>query len=152
MFDRKIHPTQPQKIKVGDIVSLQYYTRVKSVANNGLTLLVNDLDDGKMSEIQVVGEHLIARSFSADQYHEEYRITKTQAAELLVGSVNRPFTVSFTKSDGTERVLRGRLIKPEPLLGRSMVEDLETAGERIRQVDHRTINWIVIEGTKYIVK
>ena len=58
------------------------------------------------------------------------------------------------KQDGTERTLRGKLVKPEPLLGRSMVEDLDSDDKknRLRQVDHRTINWLVVDGVKYTVK
>ena len=50
--------------------------------------------------------------------------------------------------------MRGRLITPEPLLGRSMVEDLDLAVTEHRQrlVDHRTIKFLIIEGVKYIVK
>jgi len=76
-----------------------------------------------------------------------------KAAEILVNAYHRPLTVCFVKNDGTERTLRGRLVKPEPLLGRSTVEDLDvTNGNRLRLVDHRTIKWIVVDGTKYTVK
>ncbi|MCK6513108.1 hypothetical protein L6R29_24525 [Myxococcota bacterium] len=55
---------------------------------------------------------------------------------------------------GEERTLVGYLIQTEPKMGRSQVIDLEapTAAQRIRLIDHRTINWIVIKNVKYIVK
>jgi hypothetical protein len=51
----------------------------------------------------------------------------TRIAEILITSPNRPLTVCFTKKDGTERVLRGRWIAQEALMGRSFVEDLDIA-------------------------
>jgi len=138
------------KIKSGDLMAFIYWTRVRSVSGN--VLEVEDLDNGN-DPIRIYSKELIEKSFSADQYEKEEKVNKTRAAEILVHAANRPFTVSFQKTDGEERVLRGRLVKPEPLLGRSMVEDLDVSGvNRLRQVDHRTINYLIVDGVKYIVK
>ena len=55
---------------------------------------------------------------------------------------------------GEERTLVGHLLQSEPKLGRSQVIDLEVPlGEnRIRLIDHRTINWLILKNVKYIVK
>ncbi len=60
---------------------------------------------------------------------------------------------------GEERILTGYLIKTETGFGRSTVIDLEAdRGDntdwdgRIRQVDHRTLNWLIFKNVKYIVK
>ena len=151
MIDRKINQTDATKVNTDDLMAFVYYVKVTKNVNTN-ELLVADLDNND-NLISVKGKELIQRAFSADQYAEEMKITKTQAAELLVNSPNRPFTVSFQKTDGSERVIRGRLVRPEPLLGRSMVEDLDKSGtDRLRQVDHRTINFLIVDGTKYIVK
>lgn len=143
----------PTKVKVGDLMAFMYYTTVKTVLNNGEALLVTDLDDENLRQISVQGKELVEKSFSADQYSEEVKENKTRVAEILVHSANRPLTVCFDKSDGEERTLRGRLVKPEPLLGRSMVEDLDVKGKnRLRQVDHRTLKWLIVDNVKYIVK
>lgn len=153
MSDRKSNAVDHGKVKKGDLMAFTYWCRVQDVRRGGDELIVADLDNNE-TEIRIEGKELIVRSFSADQYAEEEKVTKTQAAELLVSSPNRPLTVSFVKQDGNERVLKGRLVKPEPLLGRSMVEDLESkdAKNRLRQVDHRTINWLIVDGVKYVVK
>lgn len=96
------------------------------------------------------GQQLIDLCLSADRYHTEEKVNKTKAAEILVSSYNTPFTVVFDKDDGTERKLRGRLIHPEPLLGRSMVHDFDADGPRL--VDHRTIKSLTVNGVKYTVK
>lgn len=152
MTDRKNHKVEPEKIKLNDLMTFTYYTKVISTSNNGEEIQVLDLDDNHRN-ISIRGRDLIANAHSADQFQEEEKVSKTRAAELLVGSTSRPFTVCFTKSDGEERVLRGRLVRPEPLLGRSMVEDLDAPGQdRLRQVDHRTIQFLIVDGVKYIVK
>lgn len=62
--------------------------------------------------------------------------------------------VSKTLLEGEERTLIGYLSRVEPKVGRSTVIDLELPKDkyRIRQVDHRTINWLILKNIKYIVK
>lgn len=144
--------TEPSKIKSGDLMAVIHYVKVKTIYHSTFEMLADDVDQDKRG-LKVVGKDLLERAYSADQYAEEKKVGKIEAAETLVGAGNRPFTVAFEKSDGKERVLRGRLIKPEPLLGRSMVEDLdEPVNNRVRQVDHRTIKWLIIDNVKYVVK
>lgn len=143
---------EPSKIKIGDLMAIIHYVKVKKVDATHYEFFADDVDQ-PTNNMRVQGRELLERAYSADQFAKEEKVTKTQAAELLISSVNRPFTVSFEKSDGAERTLRGRLIRPEPLLGRSMVEDLDApAASRVRQVDHRTINWIIVENVKHVVK
>lgn len=140
------------KINEGDLMAFTYYAKVKTVVDNKQVVIM-DVDDND-NEITVTGKELLENSFSADQYEkEEKHASKTRVAETLVNSPNRPLSVCFLKTDGSERTLRGRLVKPEPLLGRSMVEDLDLKGDnRLRQVDHRTIKWLIVDGVKYTVK
>ena len=60
---------------------------------------------------------------------------------------------------GEERVLTGYLISTETGYGRSMVIDLALSrgdnpnwDSRIRQVDHRTLSWLISKNVKYIIK
>ncbi len=152
MSDRKTNKVDATKVKDGELMAFTYYVKVKEVSQNGAKLVVGDVDhDG--SPITITGKELVENALSADYFAEEEKVTMTKAAELLVGSAHKPFTVAFEKADGTERVLRGRLIKPEALLGRSMVEDLDTYDKnRLRQVDHRTIRFLIVDGIKYLVR
>jgi hypothetical protein len=144
--------TNPSKIKRDHIMSIVHYIKVTDIYPDTYEFNGDDIDQ-PTNQMKVKGKELLERAYSADQFDTEEKISKTHAAELLVTAVNRPFTVCFDKTDGSERTIRGRLVKPEPLLGRSMVEDLDApSNNRLRQVDHRTIHWLVVEGKKYIVK
>jgi hypothetical protein len=124
---------------------------------------VHDVDFGaSRGDINVNGRSLIENAFSADQYEEERRVTMTRAAEVLVASHNRPLTVCFVKQgskktgEGARR--RARAARPpgrsERLLGRSLCEDLDLpeGQSRLREVDHRTIKYLIVDGIRYVVK
>jgi len=155
MKDRKINKVLTGKVGTNDVMAFVNYVKVKQVLSGGEELIVTDLDHNKR-DIKITGKDLVENSLSADQFVATEKVTKTEAAEILITLFNRPFTVSFNKADKSERVLRGRFIKHEALLGRSMVEDLDEPADspkgRVRQVDHREINWLIVEGVKYIVK
>ena len=55
---------------------------------------------------------------------------------------------------GQERTLVGYLVNTEAKMGRSTVVDLEIpkGQHNLRQVDHRTLNWIILKNVKYTVK
>lgn len=145
------HKVNPNKVKAGDMMAFVYFVKVEKVKNNCNQLTVKDLDNSMNFDVE--GAALIERSYSADQFEEEIKVTKTKAAEILISSHNRPVTVCFEKADGEERTLRGRLVAPEPLLGRSRMEDLDITGtNKLRLVDHRTIKSIIVDGVKYTVK
>lgn len=49
--------------------------------------------------------------------------------------------------------MRGHLVKCENSLGRSTVIDLSSkADNKFRQVDHRTIEYIILRNVKYVLK
>jgi hypothetical protein len=151
--ERKSHEVQPSQVKVGDIMAFVYYARVDKVSGNGCHLEVTGLSKGSPDVFAIEGRSLVQGGLSADQYHETVVVSTTEAARMLVTSPNTPFTVCFTKKNGEERVLRGRLLGEEPLLGYSWVEDLEIMeGNRIREVNHREIKYLIVNGVKYQVK
>jgi len=155
--ERTTHNLKSSDVRAADLMAVIYFVKVRNSVAESLgaqSITVADLDNNE-KVFQIIGRDLIERCLSADRYYEEKKVTKTQAAELLVSSYNRPLTVVFDKQDGSERTLRGRLIAPEILLGRSKVEDLDVVGdpkERLRLVDHRTIKSLIVDGVKYVVK
>jgi len=114
-------------------------------------IIVTDIDKG--NDFRIIGNELITQLLSADEFHTEEKVPLTRLAEILSTSFSTPFTVCFDKQDGEERILRGRLLSPEPLLGRSHVEDLDIKDKhKLRLVDHRNLKWIVVNGVKYTRK
>lgn len=148
----KAHKPKYEDIKPGDLHAFVYWGIIDRKLS-GESVSVKSVDKDGPGSFNVHGRSLNESSFSADQFHETRKASKTEVAEILVKSFNIPFTVCFVKQeDETERVLRGRLIAPEPLLGRSHVEDLDiTDGHRIRLVDHRSLKWLIVNGIKYVV-
>ena len=161
MYERKIIKTVPSQVKSGDLMAFVHYVKVDSVYNNGSELVVTDLNNNK-KEIRITGDELISNALSADQYHETIKVSKSDAIDVLLSAYNRPLKISFQKKDGTERIMRCRFIQEVEKFGRSMVEkfgrsmveNLDIVGdeERIREVDHRELNWIILEGVRFEVK
>lgn len=158
---RATYLTDPARVAPGHIMAVIHFVRVTQARRDELK--IENLGAGPKT-FSVIGTDLIRAMPSADLFESEQKVTKTRAAEILVTAFNKPFSVAFEKQDGTERVLRGRLVQPEPLLGRSMCEDLDIeikpakaetgangAASRYRLVDHRTIKWLVLDGVRYVV-
>lgn len=139
------------KVKVGDVMAITHYVKVQRV-DPGNKLVLEDLNTG--GKFMLEGKDLIEQSASADQYATEKKVTKTEAAEILVASHNTVFTVCFTKADGEKRVLRGSLVSTEPLLGRSycLDRDIPRGEHSLRQADHRSIEYLIVNNVKYTVK
>ena len=137
--------------KVGELLAVTFWTKVDRIDGTE-KLLVEDLERGNKFHIQ--GKDLIDSTLSADEFSKTEKINKTAAAQKLVTLFGVPFTVNFDEQSGKNRTLRGKLVEPEPLLGRSYVEDLDIplGTHRLRQVDHRSINYLICQGVKYVVK
>lgn len=133
-------------MKVGNIVALFRYAEIDKVFSPG-HILVRDLQSGSYFEIN--GQELVDKLFNATAVSQQKTVRKTEAEELLLNAGHQPFTVCFSKADGSERVLRGYRTG-DAHFGRSLVWDFDV--NEMRQVDHRTLKWIILNQTKYIVK
>lgn len=122
---------------------------------------------------------LVRDAWSADMYSEEIKTNMTELAQILTLCKETIFTVCFNKkidekeveaklagikltdpknmkqiqqiiTEGEECVITGHLAGQESDLGRSLIIDLNADPKsNYRQVDHRTINWIVFKNVKY---
>jgi len=131
-----------------EIVAFITYAKVKAV--DGDTVTVADCSDGRPFKVE--GEELLNKALSADQFAGEQRICKAVLVEKLTHSNGRPFTVRFQKANGDPRTLRGYFVKEDAGFGRSNVIDLDLPTDwthKLRQVDHRTIEYLILDGIKY---
>lgn len=139
------------KVKAGEVLSTTQYMTVVRKTPKGVMV-----KNAEGLEMEIQGKELVEAMHSSDQFTDTKKVSKTVAAAILTGAGDTVFRVVFKKADGTPRSLTGRLLDTENLLGRSNVLDLElerTAKETgLRQVDHRTIEEIILKGTKYVVK
>lgn len=142
------------QVQQDDLMAFVHFVKVKNRSKDytyGDTLTVDDVDNKK--EFMIRGTELIEQGESGDRWGEEKTVNKTKLAELLSSAYNTPFTVCYLKKDGKERILRGRLIGSEPLMGRSQCEDLDLPeGKRFRLVCHRELRWLIVNNTKYLLK
>ena len=152
-------PVRCENVKVGDLMTFTYVTKVVAVENYGALLTVQGITEGTPDKFQVVGNTLVTHALSADQFHETEKVSQTELARTLIRSGGRIVTVCFIKKDGEERTMRCHFLSQEDIMGRSYVIDLDMSKEErasksggIKQVDHRSIQWIVFDGVKYILK
>lgn len=139
-------------VKEGDFIGYTQYFKVKSV-DYGRVFTV----DTKGKDICITPD-IVEESFNSGSYYEEEKkVTLTELAKILSETDNTLFTVNFVKANGEERTLIGHRVGTENYLGRTNVIDLEhqisrKKGIPLRQVDHRTLKWLIYKGTKYSVK
>jgi hypothetical protein len=76
-----------------------------------------------------------------------------EEGEDFVGNLSQCKKLAKNFLEGELCVMVAKLINLEPKLGRSMVKDLRVPfGYNLRQVDHRTIEWIIFKNRKFIFK
>lgn len=146
-----------KKLAEGDIISKIIYAKVtkldiKFTGFHAAQLVAEctDLDDG--TQFWMEGEELIGTCLSTDVYESTIKLPLTELATTFTKVGTRPFTVGFIKQDGTERLLRGRMVRPDNVLGQSLVQDLDiqSIGQNpLRTVDHRSIKFLIVSNTFY---
>lgn len=176
-----------KQIRKGDFLSETQYYEVKNVTPDQIAV-VNERGFEFNIGRAIVEEGL----FSATQFTETVKVSRTELIEIFHGVGDTVFQVCFNKQPtadaineaiesankgkilpinelkrlvkqaykGEERILIGYLVKTETGFGRSMVIDLEANtskstpewDSRLRQVDHRTLNWLIYKNIKYEVK
>jgi hypothetical protein len=138
-------------IKEGEYLSFTQYLKVNSKTKDSI-IVTNQFDQ----QLEITGIDLIESLNSAGQHNQVKIAGKNEIIDILHSAKDKVFTVNFIKIDNSERTLIGRLYNIESQMGRTNVVDLEIPkGDKtygIRQIDNRQINWIVLDGTKYVTK
>ncbi len=150
--DKIINELDPKAVRPDDIVAFHFYTKVVKIETGpqGQTqLVVKDLENDQLFTVQ--GEPIIQRGFSGNYVKEEVKMSRTKIIGVLKDSPNKPIQIQFTKKDGSARNMICRFLGTSDT-GYAQVEELVETGPQLRQVDLRTMEWMVVEGTKYVVK
>jgi hypothetical protein len=135
------------KIKQGEKMSFTNYVTVDKIDKKSEMIEVTAVNGSKFL---VKGKELIEGFHSNSQFQKTEKLGMNALAEKLQTAGDKIFTVEYLKADKSKRVLTGHFLSSEANLGRSNVRDLEiSTGNSMRQVDHRTIQSIIIDGTKY---
>jgi hypothetical protein len=178
--------TKHRELKTGDKVSMITFMEV--TGRNFGYVKVRDEDGNELS----IGEGVFKSNVYSTQFTEEKKISRTAIAEILMSARDAVIQVNFNKQSnadtvhkkledadgkkitkklltdllkGEERTMTGYVIGAEPVLGRTVMIDLEKDkvvkptkepgvewDARQRQVDHRTLNWLIYKNVKYTVK
>ena len=148
--------TDVKKLERGDFVSRISFMQVTSMGLNDMIGVTNE--DGFSWGIS---PGIIEEECYSTNVDSEEKLPKTAIAEILMSAKDAIIEVCFDKANGEERVLTGYVIGAEPVLGRTIAIDITIPkkmrttkewDERQRQVDHRTLKWLVYKNVKYIVE
>lgn len=162
------------QLREGDFLSEIQYYKVLQVNSTGV-LVVNERE----MEFTISRGIIEEGSFCAGQYAEEQLVTRTELVTILANAGETVFTANFNKkldvsglkeafNDpavqvkskaamermllGEERTIVGYLKSSDAMSGRFQVVDLEDEKKLVKQVDQRTLNWVILRNVKYIVK
>lgn len=165
-----------KKLSVGDTFSGTSYFHTKSEAGDKVETKSQGVS------ITISKDVLNTQMYNSAVFDKEEKVSLTNLAAILEDAKTACFTVCFnTKVDdalvreklrqvkaadlknkaklreiskdllvGKETIIVGRLSKAAGKMGRSLIVDLPTQG--YRQVDHRTLKWLIIKNVKYSVK
>lgn len=149
--DKVFNAVDPNGVHDGDIMAFHFYVKVKKVQDyqGDVQIVVQNLEADQ--EFTVTGDALIAKGMSGQWFKEELSLSRTKIIGILKDSPNRPITMEFTKKDGSKRVMTFRYLSNTDT-GYALVEELTEKGPEKKQVDMRTFEWMIVDGTKYIVK
>jgi len=136
------------QINSGEYLSTTMYVKVLNKTTNGIKV-----KDSFGREFEIRGTDLIEQTFkSASQFTTTKKVTRTELAQVLADLGDQVFTVNFDKQTSVNRTLIGYKTSTENLMGRFNVVDLEKTGYNLRQVDARTLHYLIVNNIKYTVK
>lgn len=175
------------QLKEGQFLSETQYYKIKNIIGD-----IVEVENERGFTFSISKPIIEEGIFSADQFTEEVKVSRTELINIFTSVGDTVFTVCYHKQPkaedvneaiasankgriipiaelqkvvkeaykGEERVLTGYMVNVETGFGRSTVIDLEADkskttdnwDSRLRQVDHRTLNWLIYQNKKYIVK
>ena len=141
------------RFQKGEFVQLIHNCEVTGV-DGANCLFVRDID--RNMEFQINGRELVRSVNRSAHFDSEKKLNKTELLQKLRSTRGMIFSCLFKKVDGSDRLIEGIYAGPDEGFGRSYVLDLEKLREGdnnpMRLLDHRTIQYIILDGVKYYLK
>lgn len=165
-----------ENLTEGELISETRFLTVVKVGSEKVQVRTKDGVD------VILQKDYVEKLNSADQYSKEEKITRTEMQEILLRSINVALTVNYNKkvdekiakkllsevngkslspvalkklakdvTVGPERVMVGYHLGYTHDTGRLKFYDQE-ANFMMKQVDPRTLNWIIVGDVKYTLK
>lgn len=165
-----------KKFEEDQFLSQTAYLRATAIDGDRITV------ENSFGTALYVSKDILEGMWSADHFKSEINMGMSSLAELLHTVQDHVFTIHFRKNPtegharellenfnskapkalpelvkemvgGEPCTMTCHMIEVENNLGRSLVIDLNAKTDnKFRQVDHRTIEWIVFQNVKYVLK
>ena len=145
-----------KKFREGEFVQLIHNCKVNNQQEGpqGTILTVTDID--RDIDFQIRGDELALSLNRCETFEDVKKVNKGDLLERLKTTRGKIFSCVFVKANNEERYIQGIYAGPDEGFGRSFVVDLEkiAQGDRnvMRLLDHRTIQYIIVDNTKYVLK
>lgn len=147
--------TDTQKCKanelhVGDKLSTTVYYTVTGIQSGRVSVI-----DETGSTLTISNPIIERESFTAVQFDEEVKVSRTELVKALQNAGDTIFKVVFKKKNGEARELIGRRVpgSDDTCFGRTeALECLQGTRPQKRQIDHRTLEEVTIRNKKMKLK
>jgi hypothetical protein len=152
-------------MKVGSILQETNFFKVKEVHTDHYIVESNKRD------VRISKEYLENNTISADDYNSEKKQTKTEINAVIAKNENTVMSICFEKQIDTNKVRtelkKGNtttaldLLTPEERIMKGVHYGLDEHGRykfldmeinEMRVVDPRTIKYLILKNTKYLIK
>lgn len=147
--------TDTQKCKanelhVGDKLSTTVYYTVTGIQPGRVSVI-----DETGSTLTISNPIIERESFTAVQFEEEVKVSRTELVKALQNTGDTIFKVVFKKKNGEARELIGRRVpgSDDTCFGRTeALECLQGTRPQKRQIDHRTLEEVTIRNKRMKLK
>jgi len=137
-------------LQIGDKLSTTVYYTVRAKQPGKVQVV-----DETGSTLWISNSIIERESFTATQFEQEKKVTRTELVHKLQYAGDTLFQVKFKKKNGEERALVGRRVpgSSDTEFGRTeALESLDGCKPQKRQIDHRTLEEVTIRRKKYKLK